>query len=222
MYQPDRMNSIFRNQDLSRVDHIIYGTPDLESTIDALEKRLGVRATTGGQHPGEGTHNALFSLGPSMYLEIMAPDPRSPEPDRPRWLGIDDLTEPRLIAWAAKGSDLDSLVAVARNRGIELGEIFAGSRERPDGSVLSWRLTDPRQIIADGVVPFFIDWGATPHPSESAISGLRLHNLKAEHPDPLPVSSILENLGLDVRVAPRSRPALIATLETPRGVIELR
>ncbi len=216
------MKSDRSDQDLSRVDHIIYGTPDLETTIDELDERFGVRATIGGRHLGEGTRNALYSLGPLTYLEIMGPDPHQAEPELPRWLGLDDLAEPRLVAWAAKGSDLDSLVVGARDRGVELGEIFSGGRDRPDGSVLSWRLTDPRQIDAGGIVPFFIDWGETPHPSESAVSGLRLLGLSAEHPDPSVVDGTLDDLGLDVPVESGSRPALIATLETPLGVVELR
>ena len=38
----------------------------------------GVRATPGGQHPGEGTRNALIALGPATYLEIGT---RSPDDD---------------------------------------------------------------------------------------------------------------------------------------------
>ena len=60
------------------------------------------RATPGGQHPGLGTRNALIALGPSMYLEIVGPDPEQPKPLEPRWFCINDLAAPRLVAWAAK------------------------------------------------------------------------------------------------------------------------
>ena len=46
------------------VDHIIYAAPDLDSAVDDLETRLGVRAAGGGQHIGQGTHNKLLALGP--------------------------------------------------------------------------------------------------------------------------------------------------------------
>lgn len=48
---------------MSRLDHIILATPDLDLGIDTLEKRLGVRAIRGGQHLGHGTRNALVPLG---------------------------------------------------------------------------------------------------------------------------------------------------------------
>src|SRR5262249_11322359 len=60
---------------VSRVDHLAYATPDLEKGVAEIERLLGVRATPGGQHPGRGTRNALVSLGPTSYLEIVGPDP---------------------------------------------------------------------------------------------------------------------------------------------------
>jgi hypothetical protein len=91
---------------IDRVDQLVYGAQDLEGAIDHLEAVLGVRAVYGGQHPGQGTHNALLSLGPAVYLEILAPDPAQPDPVGQRWFGIDAVTTPRLVTWAAKEHDL--------------------------------------------------------------------------------------------------------------------
>ncbi|MGH2372004.1 MAG: VOC family protein, partial [bacterium] len=119
---------------------------------------VGVRATFGGQHSGRGTRNALMALGPATYLEIIAPDPEQAPPKTPRPFGIDRLKESRLVAWAANGKELDLLRRDAASKGVELGEVSSGSRQRPDGVVLSWRSTNPRTEVADGIVPFFIDW----------------------------------------------------------------
>src|SRR5256885_1385728 len=144
---------------IARVDHIVYATPDLQAGIDALEKRLGIRATAGGQHPGRGTRNALIALGPATYIEIIGPDPGQPKPAAARPFGIDALAAPKVIGWAAKAQNLDQIVADAKRAGIGLGAVTPGSRQRPDGLLLSWRYTDPRTVVADGIVPFFIDWG---------------------------------------------------------------
>jgi hypothetical protein len=204
------------------LDHLIYATPDLDGTVDDLDAALGVRPAKGGRHVGEGTRNALLALGTDCYLEIVGPDPDQPAPDRPRWLGVDELDTPRLVTWVAKGTDLPRLVADARRAGIDLGDVLAGSRTRPDSTVLSWRLTDPRRVIAGGVVPFFIDWGESAHPAPSAPTGVELVSLRAEHPDVTGTGAILERLGLDLPIQPGPAPALVATLHAPNGIIELR
>ena len=88
--------------------------------------------------------------------------------------------------------------------------------------MLSWRYTDPRTVVADGVVPFFIDWGKTPHPATTATQGASLVSLRAEHPDPERVQRMLTGLGLDLKVQPGSRTALIAIISSPCGQVELR
>jgi hypothetical protein len=207
---------------LQKVDHLVYGTPDLNRGIEEIEKLLGVRATPGGKHPGRGTHNALLGLGPTTYLEIIAPDPEQPQPKTPRPFGLDGLKQPGLIAWAAKGIELDELTRDAARKGVRLGEVTSGSRQRPDGVVLSWRYTNPQTVVAEGIVPFFIDWGQSPHPAQTAAGGLSLVDMRAEHPDAVRIQNMLRELGIDMPVKRGSRPQLIAVIKGPRGRVELR
>ena len=207
---------------LASVDHLVYATPDLQAGIERIGRLLGVRATPGGQHPGRGTRNALVTLGPSSYLEIIGPDPEQPRPGEPRPFGIDGLKEPRLVTWAAKARDLERLIADAHAAGIRIGTLAEGSRRTSDGVLLAWRYSDPRTVVADGVVPFFIDWGTTPHPSASAARGATLRALNVEHPDPDGVRAALRRLRIDVPVSGGQAPALVATIDTARGVVQLR
>jgi hypothetical protein len=207
---------------LPRLDHLVFATPDLGLGIETIDKLLGVRATPGGQHPGLGTRNALVALGPSSYLEIIGPDPEQPRPAGRRRFGIDELNEPRIVGWVAKGTELEKLAAAAAGRGVKLGAVIPGSRRRPDGVVLSWRYTDPATVLADGLVPYFIDWGTSPHPSATAARGASLVQVRAEHPDPQRAQQMLDALGLDLRVQKGSSPAIIATVDSPRGRVELR
>ena len=205
-----------------RVDHLVYATPDLDLGIDTIERLLGVRATPGGQHLGAGTRNALVALGPGTYLEIVGPDREQPEPEQPRWFRIDEIDAPQLVTWAAKADAIERVSNEARQLGIGLGDIVAGSRRRGDGVLLAWRYTNPRTIVADGVIPFLIDWGTTPHPSESAAHGASLIHLRAEHPQPEPIRDIARQLGLSFQIDLGSQPALFATIASPRGEVELR
>lgn len=207
---------------LPRIDHLVYATRDLEQGVAEIEQLLGVRATPGGQHPGRGTRNALVSLGPDVYLEIIGPDPDQPPPAQPRTFGIDALDASRLVTWAAKGTDLPRLRTDAVANGVPLGTVSSGSRKRPDGVILAWRYTDPGALAADGIVPFFIDWGSSPHPARSAAPGATLVALRAEHPDAARVQQMLKHLGLALPVAQGPKPVLIAVIDGARGRVELR
>jgi hypothetical protein len=207
---------------LARVDHLVYATPDLQLGIDTAEKLFGVKATPGGQHPGLGTRNALIALGPATYFEIIGPDPAQPRPAGGRRFGIDELKAPRLLTWVAKGKSLDAFAADVKARGVDVGAVIPGSRQRPDGVVLSWRYTDPRTILADRLIPYFIDWGSSPHPSATAAKGVTLRSLRAEHPDVDRVQHMLTVLGLDLAVTHGPKPALIAMFDSPKGMVQLR
>jgi len=204
------------------VDHLVYATPNLAAGIAQVEHLLGVKAIPGGQHPGGGTRNALVGLGRETYREIIGPDPEQPNPALPRRFTIDTLKESKLVTWAEKSSDLESLVAKARSHNIDLGRVQDGSRKRPDGVLLAWRLTVSPALTADGIVPFFIDWGKTPHPAAPLPPGCELISLSAKHPDAKRVQDMLTALGLNMRVDSGSTPELIATIRTPKGEVELR
>lgn len=204
------------------IDHLVYATPDLDASIAHLEARLGVRAELGGQHPGLGTRNALLSLGDRMYLEIVGPDPRQADHAAPRWFGIDSLTKAKLVTWAEACTDLEALRTRAAKRGIALGEVSGGKRMRPDGQLLSWHVTSPFTVIADGLVPFFIDWGTSAHPSQHAPTGLSLVSLRVKYPKPAKLKRSYRVLGVDVTVRRGKTPGITAMLDTPNGLVRLR
>jgi Glyoxalase-like domain len=207
---------------LASVDHLVWGGADLEQEIGRFEARTGVRPVPAGRHPGEGTRNAIIRLGPARYLELIAPDVTQGSLGRPRWFGLDDVIIPRLISWAVKSSHLDQRVAAARTAGVPLGEVRNGRRQLSSGEVVSWRLTYPDVRLGDGLVPFLIDWGISLHPAQSAPGGVELVDLRAEHPEPESVTELLRRLGVELPVTAGNTAALIATLETPRGRVELR
>jgi len=207
---------------LPQVDHLVYATPDLQLGIETAQKLFGVTATPGGQHPGQGTRNALIALGPATYLEIIGPDPEQPRPSGGRRFGIDDLKAPHLLTWVAKGKSLDQFAADAKTHGIDLGAVIPGSRNRPDGVVLKWTYTDPRVVLADRLVPYFIDWGSSPHPSATAAKGVTLVSLRAEHPDAERVQKMLDQVGLHLVVTRGPTPSLIATFNSPKGKVVLK
>ncbi|MGD9705055.1 MAG: VOC family protein [Acidimicrobiia bacterium] len=206
------------------IDHLVYATPDLEATVLELSERLGTHPVAGGAHVGLGTRNALVSLGGRRYLEIVGPDLEASGPDRPRPFGIDVLDGAALVAWCARSSKpLDGAIAAARAVGHDLGDAVAMARVRPDGVRLDWRLTMPQLVGPDArVVPFLIDWGLSPHPTETLPDGVVLAQLRLAHPDPERLHSILAALDAadDVEIA--EGPLAISALVTTRdGVLNL-
>jgi hypothetical protein len=206
---------------LPAVDHLIWVVPDLAWGMDEIERRLGERPAVGGRHPALGSHNALLALGSDTYLEIMAADPGLPRPARGRLFGLDGLQEPRLATWVLRCEAIEAVAAQAADRGLDLGAIHAGSRERPDGTVVAWKITDPYAARLQGVVPFLIAWGDTPHPARSAPAAGRLRELRIEHPEPAAVRGALACLGLELAVRPGQQPRLVATIDGPAGEFRL-
>jgi hypothetical protein len=204
------------------LDHLIVTAPSLQAGAEELEPRLGVSMATGGSHPGWGTHNALLGLGEGRYLELLAPDPAQPAPSEGRFLGLDERSPVRLATWAARAMDLDDVMRRARALGLDLGAPTEGSRRRGDGTLLRWRVLGAGAPRMGGLVPFFIDWSDSPHPSHALPDGVSLRTLRAEHPDPGPLRAALRGLDLEVEVAAGDRPALIAVLDGPRGAVTLR
>jgi hypothetical protein len=164
----------------------------------------------------------LLSLGDTCYLEIVGPDPAWDPSRGPRLFGIDELAAPRLVTWSAAHERIGELDALDLGGGARLGPVLDGCRETPEGERLTWRLTDPFTVVADGLVPFFIDWGASAHPARRAPSAGTLTRLRAEHPEPDRMQVLLGRLDLDLAIVEAALPALSATIESPLGSVELR
>jgi hypothetical protein len=203
------------------VDHLVYATPDVDRTIEELANRLGVNAEVGGRHPQWGTRNALISLGSSCYLEVMGPDPTLSRSGLQRPFGIDRLQTPRLASWACKSNDIEKVVEIGKRAGVALGTAQPGQRTKPDGTVLTWNLTDLQTDREGGIVPFFIDWGYSPHPAQKAPGGCILKELWAEHPNPDRIRAMLEALEIDIPIQHSKVARLKATVETKHGIVEL-
>ena len=188
------------------LDHLVYATPDVEESVRHIADLTGVWPAEGGRHIGGGTRNFLLGLGGLRYLEIVGPDREQPEPTRPLFLGIGDLTAPRLVTWAARADEIDAQVARARLRGYDPGPVEPMSRTTPTGETVSWRLTRRH----DTVVPFLIDWGTTPHPA-SSLPVATLTSFTGSHPDPARTRAALAALGIEFPVS-QGEPGLVAVI----------
>ena len=208
------------------LDHILLGCSDLQHGIAFVEQRTGVHARSGGVHPGRGTQNALLSLGSSSakqkgrYLEIIAPDPQQ-NTDNPLVQQLNNLSEPRLVGWAAHPGDLQVLAGDLAIAGIVTKGPTPGSRKRPDGRVLQWK-TLTLKDDANGLLPFFIEWSAdSVHPSEDAPSGCQLLRFELLTPDPAGLAKMTTKLRLVAPIAKGSSRQLHAVIIGPRDKLDV-
>jgi catechol 2,3-dioxygenase-like lactoylglutathione lyase family enzyme len=203
------------------IDHITVTAPNLEVGEEFVRQALGVTPVKGGEHPRMGTHNSLLRLGDTMFLEVIAPNPGAPRPDRPRWFVLDDLavdSPPRLSTWVVRSTDIQATAADALE---SLGAIEPMSR-----GTLDWRITIPADgsVPQGGVAPALIQWQAAQHPAAGMRDwGLSLLALELFHPDPDRVRALLDSIELDgpvlVLPLPKGAPAyMVATINTPDGV----
>jgi hypothetical protein len=210
---------------LATFDHLVVAASTLGAGIAYIAEMTGVAPAMGGKHAAMGTHNALLSLGPRAFLEVIAIDPAGTRPPRPRWFDLDTVAlqgeigvEPRLVHWVARTTNIDRAIAACP---LALGSIHALSR-----GDYRWRITipDDGSRPGKGVFPTLIQWDVTQHPADRLpASGVTLAQFAASHPDPKPIRDALAKLGLTdaLRVTFDRDVRLAAMLRTPRGVVTL-
>jgi len=110
---------------------------------------------------------------------------------------------------------------------LDMGNVSSGGRTLPDGKKLSWKVTSPVKR-ADELAPFVIEWSPeslSSHPSTTSPKGCTLIKIRFEHPHPENFTHVMNRIfgvssgSIEVKVS--QRPLLIATLQTPRGIINL-
>lgn len=199
-----------------KLDHLAIAARDLGEGVEWVENALGVSLQPGGTHDYYGTHNRLLGLG-DLYLEVIAPVP-GVDPGRPRWFGLDEFAGPPCIAnWLCRADDLD---AALRQLPAQAGE--AVDLQRGD---LRWRIAVPPDggLPMEAGLPTVLQWqGARPQ-NRLSESGCRLRLLEIAHPDAAQIDAMLSGLLDDPRVVIADGPAphLVATFETPDGLVTL-
>ncbi|HJW94920.1 MAG TPA: VOC family protein [Thermoanaerobaculia bacterium] len=191
------------------IDHIMLGAANLDSGIRELEALTGIRAVYGGEHPHLGTHNALISLGPQTYLEVIAPrDGAKLDADLAGLTKLEHITP---VGWAVGVSDMRALRRQLAKSGIKSTTPRPGSRKTPSGDVLRWELVDIEPSFDNA--PFFIQWAdMSKHPAKTSPGGCSLTSIELEDPQAKELTRIEQALGLNVAIHEAKTPAMSVTL----------
>ncbi len=201
---------------MPKLDHIMYAVPDLDQGVADIAALTGVTPAYGGAHPGRGTCNALLSLGPDQYLEIIAPDVSQ---DLAGTLGEEMIQRGTsgVRAWAVATDDLTAVADAADKVGLPRRSIIDMSRTTPEGVHLAWQLLF---LTGGTILPFFIDWQESPHPATATPTGCELLQFTVTTPEDATYRNWMAALGIptDVVSGPDS---LSAVINTPKGRVEL-
>jgi hypothetical protein len=205
---------------VARLDHITVVAPSLEIGSAYVEAALGVPPGAGRAHPGMATHNLLLALGPTVYLEVISPDPRVAPATRPRWFGLDHVmpsSTARLAAWVASTDDIAGAAVP------ELGDVETMRRETH-----TWQITvrADGSVPLDGAAPLLIQRSSSIHPAAALPpSGLGFQRLRIRHPAAAQVITLFARIALAsqpaVEVVQGDACSLVAEIQTPFGLREL-
>ena len=207
---------------IDKIDHIVYAVPDLASGISNIETLLGVKAFSGGRHQDHGTHNALIRIGLSSYLEIIAPDPSNKNHTSDRWMGVDLINKiPRITRWAIKSKVDSPHLAILHHYNPELSMAADGARIKPDGKLLSWKLSLPLSQPMVECCPFIIEWPYGIHPVNSLPMDCQLADIKVITSDTQRLSKVSAAFGLDLKIESGIEDQIIVTLQCPNGRVVL-
>ena len=198
------------------LDHLVLAVRDLDIAAASYQRLLGRAPSWRGRHPDYGTANVLFRLDNS-YVELLAP--AAEDGDGSPWLQalrhhLDTIGE-GLYAMALGTDDIDSTVASARERGLDVLDPAPGTGEDLDTHAgRRWRNARIAPDSTRGVNVFFIQHDslpdalpvAQPTANGSSVAGVD-HTVLASSNLPASIALWRDALGLDLRL----------TLDRPGG-----
>ncbi len=227
----------------SHIDHLVIVAQNLQQGAQWCEATLGITPSPGGEHKLFGTHNLLFKIAtpthPLAYCEIIAINSAAqpPDKDQNRWFDMDNpalqaavAVQPRLVHFVANTADVHGAGSALKALDIDRGPALQASRHSRKGLLL-WQITvrPDGQRLFNGMLPTLIQWGQADdkeplrlHPRNSLPrSGVSLQSITSTHPEATTLQNAYDAIGLR-GVAVHSGPAnLVATLQTPKGVVQL-
>ena len=139
------------------LSQVIYGVQNLDVATRQIESR-GFTVVDGGRHPGLGTANRIVPLG-DAYFEILGIVDRQEALRNPFGSALIHQTQQgnRLVRWSLRTDDIGE---IARERGLTPEN---RSRLRPDGTLLTWKAAGLSLSLAEGWLPFFMQWDDPAH-----------------------------------------------------------
>jgi len=199
------------------IDHVVIGVSDLNTGVNQLEDLTSLQAEFGGKHPHLGTENALLSLGPRQYLEVLAPAPGAKLDSSVSFLSSLQKLTP--VSWVISTANVEWMAQLLKARGYETTPPRPGSRLRPDGARLDWKTLTIKMPPMD-MAPVFIAWNTkSVHPANSAPTGCTLSGVELTDPHAADLQKLVDLLKLSITVRSGTHASMKVMVNCPKGKI---
>ena len=205
-----------------QIDHFVWGASDLAQGCEQMADMLGCAPLPGGQPPGMGTQNALLSLGDGVYLEIIAPSD-DPGPEGSFGHRLAAMPAPGLITWVLRTDALAKVAKLSDSGDQDLTALgpMTTQRETPEGDMLSWELLFLGGHGFGGLLPFFIDWQDTIHPSQTSPVAAQYASLVIASPNADPLNQTFKTLDIEQRAQSADTASLKLELQSSGQTVTL-
>ncbi len=190
------------------IDHLVIACADPDAAAAELERDLGLRPGGGGRHEALGTFNRLVWFG-DTYLELIGVFDRVLA--ERSWVGAPTVRAldagGGLATWAvADRRYRRRRRAPQRRRAPAWPTPIDGERLRPDGAIVRWRLSMPRELGPERP-PFLIE-----HDPTSAEWSPADRAARADDPHPIGGTVRLTALELPITDMPGTIASLMRTV----------
>lgn len=145
------------------LDHIVFAGAQKDFSEEEYGQGSSIKAVKGGDHEIWGTYNYLAHFSNDSYLEWLGVRDyekarQSENPLIKHLIYVQDHNEVGPFQFALRTNQLDKFITHFKQNDIPYKGPFYGSREKPDGTQLKWRMLFPDYDYRKEVLPFLIEW----------------------------------------------------------------
>ncbi|MYL35048.1 hypothetical protein GLW05_15805 [Pontibacillus yanchengensis] len=152
-------------------DHLVVLTSSPEEAQNNFYSTYGIQGLKGGHHESWGTYNYLAFFDNQAYIEWIGIEDRkrAEASDNPLIKHIAYSNQRQIdgpIQFALRTNEMDEMIRYFDKEEIAYEGPFSGSRTKPNGTTLSWRMLFPSFDASMEILPFLIEWDGPPNAPE--------------------------------------------------------
>lgn len=145
------------------LDHFVIAADNAAIASAQYSSQYSIKAIKGGEHDQWGTYNYLAYFSNNCYIEWIDISNfniarKSSNPLIKHLVHLRENDETGLFQYAFRTNDLYKYINHFNKNNIPFEGPFKGERERPDGSILSWKMLFPTYDYKKEILPFLIEW----------------------------------------------------------------